>query len=518
MTVPSLPGVTLSVEPPPALPDPLRTDVAAFLGRTTRGPVGVPVRVESLNEVLLACGAPDGTAEMPYALRGFFANGGRTAWVIRVAGPEAVAAAAEWTVGETTAAGWAPGAPARGGFRHAAYRVVATSPGDWATNTRVSIRFRASSLAGRPVVSVRVTAPGEPAETFGELPPAEIAERVAVSRLIRLEPLGDPLPNGATAATGPLSASWEVVLDGGENAPPRALDYAAAIEAQANLPEPALVAMPDLGGDLTEAERDEAVLALLGAVAPLHDRLAVLDPPPGASAEETLDWVRRLLDTGDPELLGAAVAYHPGVLVPDPLGGVSRPLRAVPASGHVLGLIARLDGERGAHHTPANAVLLDAVDLRSQLPEPQQVRLFAEGSINLLRCAPGRGLLVWGGRTLSDRPGSRYIAHRRLLHLLVRAIRRVADPLVFDVNGPELRLALVRGVTSVLLAAFRAGALAGSRAEQAFRVKCDGSNNPDDQDPGLVTCDIEVAPASPMEFIRLRLVLGQDRGLEVLEA
>jgi phage tail sheath protein FI len=110
------------------------------------------------------------------------------------------------------------------------------------------------------------------------------------------------------------------------------------------------------------------------------------------------------------------------------------------------------------------------------------------------------------------------VAHRRLLHLLVRTIRRVAGPLVFDVNSPELRLTLVRTLTSVLLETFRTGALAGARPEQAFRVVCDDSNNPPSQDPGQVVCEIDVAPAVPMEFIRLRLVLGQDRGLEVIES
>jgi phage tail sheath protein FI len=125
---------------------------------------------------------------------------------------------------------------------------------------------------------------------------------------------------------------------------------------------------------------------------------------------------------------------------------------------------------------------------------------------------------VWGGRTLASDPRRRYVAHRRLLHLLVRAIRRVASPLVFDVNSPELRLTLVRSLTSVLLEAFRTGALAGARPEQAFRVVCDETNNPPEQDPGLLVCEIEVAPAVPMEFIQLRLVLGQDRGVEVIEA
>jgi phage tail sheath protein FI len=236
----------------------------------------------------------------------------------------------------------------------------------------------------------------------------------------------------------------------------------------------------------------------------LHDRLAVVDLPDG---EDPRAAVELLTGTGDPALRDAAV-YHPRVMVRD-----GSRLRAVPSSGHVAGLVARLDAERGAHHTPANAVLLDAVDLWRPLPEAQEIGLFVAG-VNLLRCAPGRGLRVWGGRTLSKD----FVAHRRLVHLLVRAIRRVADPLVFDVNGPELRLTLVRGVTSVLLEAFRSGALAGARAEDAFRVKCDDENNPPGQDPARVVCDVEVVAANPMEFIRLRLVLGQERGLEVVEA
>ena len=120
---------------------------------------------------------------------------------------------------------------------------------------------------------------------------------------------------------------------------------------------------------------------------------------------------------------------------------------------------------------------------------------------------------VWGGRTLERRdPAGRFVAHRRLIHRLVRAIRRVAEPLVFENNGPELWLALTRAVTTVLLEAFRAGALKGARPEEAFRVHCDDQTNPpEERDLGRCVCEIEVAPAVPMEFITLRVALSARR-------
>jgi phage tail sheath protein FI len=491
MTSVALPGVSLTVVPSGSDTEPLRTDVAAFLGRTRRGPVTTPVRVESWNDVLGAFGPPDGTVATPYALRGFFENGGRAAWMLRVAGPSTTASA-QWT--DDVA-------------------VVATSPGAWANGGRVAVRYQRSSVAGPPTVTVRVLVPGEPAEIFAGMPPDEVAARLSASRLVRVVVLGAPVPPVPPGA--PISLSWDLVLDGGSDSPPGRADYADAVAAQAELPEPALVALPDLGTDLTGTDHTDLVLGLLSAVAPALDRLALLDVPAEKStADAVVDWVRTLTEFGDDALLAAAAVYHPPLRAPELTGPG---LRTVPASGHVAGLVARLDAERGPAATPANATLLDAVDLDVEYPEAQQVRLF-EGGVDLVRCARGRGLVVWGGRTLSRDPNRRYIAHRRLVHLVVRAIRRVASPLVFDVNGPELRLTLVRALTSVLLETFRTGALAGARPEQAFRVVCDDSNNPPEQDSGILVCEVAIAPAVPMEFIRLRLVLGQDRGLEVIEA
>jgi len=123
------------------------------------------------------------------------------------------------------------------------------------------------------------------------------------------------------------------------------------------------------------------------------------------------------------------------------------------------------------------------------------------------------------GGPLGEPPLGAPVAHRRLVHLLVRAIRRVAEPLVFDTNGPELWLRFVRSITSILMEAFRAGALKGDNPGEAFSVKCDATTNPPENiDLGLVFCEIQIAPAIPMEFILLRVSASKEGKLEVFES
>ncbi len=215
--------------------------------------------------------------------------------------------------------------------------------------------------------------------------------------------------------------------------------------------------------------------------------------------------------------------------MPDPLGGVADPLRAVPPSGHVAGVISKLDRERGPHYTPANATLLDALDLATRMNGEEQMQISASG-INLLRCSSGNGLLVWGSSTLArpardDAPrsaamiGDYFLAYRRLIHRLVRAIRAVAEPLVFNTNGPELWLAFVRAVTTVLVEAWRGGALKGERPDEAFLVQCDDKTNPpEERELGRCVCNISVAPVAPMEFIVFRVALSGEGTLEVFES
>ncbi len=502
MTITSaIPGLRFTAVPRPVEPSPLRSDVAGFLGRTRRGPVGVPVRVEGWRAYLREFGGLDREAVTTYAIRSYFENGGEVAWVIRLGGDTGCAAFAMWKVGPQK------------GFLNTRYRVEASSPGAWANGTTVAIHIQRIGSTDQPVVDLAIQAPGEPPEVLTGLDPSRFEEPGGVpSALIRLVPVGEP--QSCDAPPGPRLREERLELLGGSLEPPDQAAYQVAAERLGDEPEVALVAVPDLATDLPDDDgRRDLVDALALRADELHDRLVLIDLPCGRlEARKVIDEVNAL----PADLPGrAAAVYHPWVAVLDPLGGIATPLRSIPPSGPVAGLISRLDRERGAQHTPANAELTDGIDLSRQFTPAEQEALFA-GRVNLLRCAPGRGLQVWGGRTLDTEPSGRFVAHRRLVHRLVRAIRRVAEPLVFDINGPELWLAFVRAVTTVLLEAWRAGGLKGSRPQEAFRVRCDASlNPPEERDLGRVLCKVELAPAVPMEFIELRVALSADGRLEV---
>jgi hypothetical protein len=533
------PGLYFTVAPRPTEASPLRSDVAGFLGRTSRGPIGQPIRVEGWRGYLREFGGLLKDSSTTYAIRGYFENGGDVAYVVRLCGNGSQPASAVWKVGELDSTGqWTAASPAA--FMFAQYQITASSPGEWANGTRVAIRYRLQGASGGPEVDVAVQAPFEPAEYFAGLSLDTLDSQIAArSLLIRFIPEGPPA-RSCLLTPGPHHGAWELTLQGGtEGKPPKPAkqDYLNASRklgeedrvklATAPSLEVAFVAVPGLYEDLAESgDREEVLVALIAQAEQLHDRLVLIDVPTDQEntddalkeAGKAIQWVRSLRNLNDGRMMRAAAVYHPRLWVPDPLGGIAKPLRSIPPSGHIAGVISWLDRQRGAHHTPANASLFDAVDVTRTFEKVEQTRFNDEG-INLVRCFPGRGLVVWGGRTLELEQEGRFIAHRRLIHRLIRAIRRVAEPLVFDTNGPELRLTIVRAITTVLLEGWRAGALKGDRSEEAFRVRCDDkTTTPEEQELGQVFCEIEVAPAVPMEFILLRVALSSDGILEVFES
>lgn len=238
------------------------------------------------------------------------------------------------------------------------------------------------------------------------------------------------------------------------------------------------------------------------------DRLAILDAIPGAGVEEVLTQRRKL------DGINGAL-YYPWLLMMTGTGPAGR-LMSQPPCGHVAGVYARSDQRVGVHKAPANEVLEGVVDLEVNINHALQDRLNPE-DVNCLRAFPGRGIRVWGARTLAGRENRpwKYINVRRLVLSVGRWIEQNLADVVFEPHNSRLWARIGRELNVYLNAIYQQGALKGSSAREAFYVKCDAETNPPEvREAGMVATEIGLAPTVPGEFVVVHIRHG-DGGLSI---
>jgi len=252
----------------------------------------------------------------------------------------------------------------------------------------------------------------------------------------------------------------------------------AALEAE-DVREVALVAAPGMTApDLTGA---------LIAHCEAHSRFAVID------------CARDNPATLDPR---NAACYAPWLAVAAPgVGG----RKFVPPSGHMLGIYARTDAARGVWKAPANAVVEGALALEHAIGDGVQELLNPRG-VNTIRRFPGRGIRVWGARTLSTEREWQYVSVRRLFLYLAQSIGEGTHWVVFEPNDEPLWASVRRLVENFLFNEWRAGALAGVKANEAFYVRCGRETmTQPDIESGRLICEIGIAPVRPAEYLTIRI-------------
>jgi phage tail sheath protein FI len=256
--------------------------------------------------------------------------------------------------------------------------------------------------------------------------------------------------------------------------------------------EIALVAVPGLTGD-------DDRKAVYQHCETLGDRFAILDgSDSGDAAMTTAGVAGAALGTSN-----YAAIYYPWIFVTDPSTG--RRLK-VPPSGHVAGVYARVDGEKGVHKAPANEVIKGAVALARRVSKAEQDGLNPQG-INIIREFDGN-IKIWGARTLGGDANTewKYVNVRRTFLYLRKSIDKGTQWAVFEPNNQALWQKIVRNVNAFLTNVWRAGALFGTTAQEAFYVKCDATNNPPElRELGQVITEIGVAVVRPAEFVIFRI-------------
>ncbi|MBN8592378.1 MAG: phage tail sheath family protein [Anaerolineae bacterium] len=237
--------------------------------------------------------------------------------------------------------------------------------------------------------------------------------------------------------------------------------------------------------------------ATIDHCAKMGDRFAILD------GQEVPNAYTPALVKGAVSNSDYAAMYFPYIQVYDP---ASDDLIYVPPSGHMAGVYARVDGQRGVHKAPANEPIRGAVGLEWKLSKADQDGLNPAG-INVIREMNGR-ILVWGARTLGgDANGEwKYVNVRRLFLYLRESLDEGTQWVVFEPNDRNLWAKIRLNVTAFLSIVWKDGALFGSSPAEAFYVRCDDTNNPAAvRDLGQVITEIGVAVNKPAEFVIFRI-------------
>jgi len=233
----------------------------------------------------------------------------------------------------------------------------------------------------------------------------------------------------------------------------------------------------------------------------LRDRFAILDAPPDAkSRDAAFHWHQLVSPNG--------ALYFPWLLPlrrPGEEAHADGDARWVPPCGHVAGIFARTDRRSGVHKAPANELLEGVADIRVHVSDEEQSVLNNVG-VNCLRALPGRGVRIWGARTLSGQAEWRYVNVRRLFITIRRWLETECRDLVFDSNHTQLWNRIRDRLTNYCYALYQSGALKGETPAEAYYVKCDAETNPaDERAVGRVTAEIGLAATKPAEFIVVRI-------------
>lgn len=205
-----------------------------------------------------------------------------------------------------------------------------------------------------------------------------------------------------------------------------------------------------------------------------------------------------------------AALYYPWIKVTNQAARLATDPKTVeqPPSGHVCGIIARVDQATGTHYPPANEVVRGAQALKVDLTKEDQEGLNPAG-VNLIRSFRGE-IKVWGARTLaalgSDAGAFKYVNVQRTMSFIGKSIDDGTQFVVFKPNNPSLWAQVKRTATAFLTNMWRDGALFGVQPEDAFFVKVDAGNNPPElRELGILIIEIGVAIVQPAEFVVFRI-------------
>lgn len=488
------PGVFVEEIPSGAYPiEGVGTSTAGFVGIATRGALNKPMLVTNWSQFVKHFGDYRRDSYLAYAVYGFFLNKGKRCFVTRVASPTAAIASVDLQDRAATPVN--------------TLRVQALNEGLWGNDLSIDIADGKKEPANEFKLTVKDKS--EAVEVWDDLSMDSSKENYienvinGKSNYIQV----DSLESASTAPDNRPLVQSDIPLAGGADGITDITDsdYIGSSAAKSGLyafddvDEVNSIAIPGLTSQTV-------IQAGLDYCSGRADCGFVTDCPPDQTPQETKAF-RELFDSS------YGYYYYPRIKINDPL---TKTIKAIPLSGHMMGIFARSDGERGVHKAPANEVVYGAVGLEYNVTDGEQEILNPAG-VNCIRSFRGRGIRVWGARTMSSDPNLRYIHKRRFLMFIEESIAEGTQWAVFEPNDEVLWGKIIRSASAFLKRQWMEGALFGKTPEEAFYVKCDLETNPKEvRSAGQVITEIGVNIVETAEFVIFRI--GQwDGGKEIIE-
>lgn len=527
------------------------TAMAAFVGYAPAGPIGKPRLITSWSQYKEVFGAirPDGSREphlknafLSHAVEGYFLNGGTRCYVSRInMRPETYLektlevpsrgskadSVLKLSVKQSTrplsdiqvmiksppalkngaggASKAAAGAPAES--------APAPTPEEVEQSQRFGITLRCGEVEERWTVTLNTKGSAKKKDTGDSTEVLTLTELNERTRLVKLD-LVD-----SKGSLDRVPASGTYVLSTSMSELPAEVDtthLVGDVTARTGtnglelLDDVTMVCCPDLmAAHLQDPQRFDVdavkavQLAMIAHCERMGDRVAILDPRPNLDPQGVGTWRQR--DSGFDSKYAAL--YYPWIYIDNPLkDGPDAPKKiAVPPCGHIAGVWARSDSERGVHKAPANEVVRGALDPVTQITKGEQDTLNPIG-VNCIRTFTGRGIRVWGARTVSSDPAWRYLNVRRLFNYVEKSIENGTQWIVFEPNDMDLWARVKRDISAFLTNVWRDGMLFGRSPDESFYVKCDEELNPVEvRDQGKLIIEIGLAPVKPAEFVIFRM-------------
>lgn len=473
---------------------PVGTDpVSAFVGITATGPVGVPVLINSWNAYLTTFAIGQDSAflansYLAYAVYGFFQNGGKKCYILRVS--DATTAQGMNQYKATTAQGMSHNSES--GTEDFSAIFSAKTEGEWGNNITVYINNVDKELK---TFSLKVTYQGEIVESWGSLKAeanvsgcfADVIN--AESNYIKVTDLTVPAPLEKFKGNDTIvfSQGTDGIATTGNPVPDTV--YEVALNQFDFYDEIRLVAIPGASLNLQKAVSAYCTNSKY--------RIAICDGL-STSTNTELQNLRGSLN-GD-----NAVVYAPWVKVANPLSS-NGALISVPVCGHICGIYSRISDSRGFWKSPAGteAIVRGAVDVQRVLTTAETDILNPKG-INAIVPRTNYGIAVWGARSCN--PNFAWVSDLYTNITIKKNLYDLTQKFVFEPHDSVLWQKVKTTCQDYLESLYQKGALFGDNSSQAYFVKCDEELNPPSvRNQGKLICEVGYATKKPAEFIIFRI-------------